>query len=294
MKISIITICYNAEQHIATAVGSVLAAARRALECGGGDTALELEYLVVDGASKDATVDLVVQTVDDARSALEYGGSDTALKDPANSDCQAIYQLENLTVSIYSEPDEGLYDALNKGVQLASGEVIGFVHADDFLAGPDVLLKVAAAFATDPRLEAVYGDLAYVDREEVGRITRRWTSGTFAPKKLRRGWHPAHPSLYLKKSVYEQHGLFDTSLKIAADVEFMMRIFNQGIRAKYLPEVLVKMRAGGTTGQRQNILEQNRQVQAGMRKNGIAVSPLYWPAKLWNRGLQFLKGALQR
>ncbi len=289
MKLSIITICFNAEEHIATAVESVLAAAQSALECGGSDTAFNLEYLIVDGASTDSTVDIVVQTLDNACSILECGGRDSACKDPASAHFPATYQLGNLTATIRSEPDGGLYDALNKGIRLATGEVIGFVHADDFLADRDSLQKVADAFAADPELDAVYGDLTYVDRNEICKVTRRWKSGRFTPKRLGRGWHPAHPALYLKKAVYEKYGVFDTSLKIAADVEFMMRIFNRGIKAAYLPEVLVRMRAGGTTGQRQNILEQNRQVQAGMRKNGIAVSPLYWPAKLWNRGLQFVR-----
>jgi len=253
MKFSIITICYNPGPLVRCAVESVIAQSYD-----------QVEYIIIDGGSVDGTVELLNNI-----------------------------RNQNPKIKLVSEPDEGIYDALNKGIRLATGDVIGFVHADDFLAGPDTLEKLAHAF-DDFELNAVYTDLAYVARGNINHVTRIWKSGTYSPKKMSRGWFPAHPALYLKKSVYDRHGLFDTEFPIAADVEFMMRVFSKGLKVKYLPEVLVKMRAGGTTGQRQNLLEQNRQVMRGMVKNGIPISPLYWPAKFWNRGLQFLKGALHR
>jgi len=272
MKFSIITICYNAEEHISSAVRSVIE-----------QVYPDVEYLIVDGASTDRTLE---------RALSAFGK--TAVDKFNSKKSDQSFDLQGKSVRIISEPDNGLYDALNKGVRLATGDVIGFVHADDFLAGPSSLLKVANVFMEAPELDAVYGDLAYVDRENTSKITRVWCSGNYSPHKMSRGWFPAHPALYLKRSVYEQYGLFDLDYSIAADVEFMMRIFSKGLKAKYLLEVLMKMRAGGTTGQRQNILDQNRQVMRGMKKNGIPISPLYWPVKLVNRGGQFLKGALSR
>jgi GT2 family glycosyltransferase len=121
-----------------------------------------------------------------------------------------------------------------------------------------------------------------------------WHSGSFTPRKLARGWFPAHPTLYLRRSVYEQHGLFDLDYASAADVEFMMRIFRRGVNVRYIPEVLVRMRTGGISSRASNIWKQNRNVLRGMRKNGIPVSPLFWPAKFFNRALQFARGACSK
>lgn len=144
-----------------------------------------------------------------------------------------------------SEPDRGIYDALNKGVIRSSGDVIGFLHSDDVYASDEVLAKIDAAFA-DPAVEAVYGDLVYVDKHDLSRVIRYWKAGQYDRSRLKRGWMPPHPTFYVRRSVYERLGLFDTTYRIAADYDSVVRfLFTNGIEASYIPEVLVCMRIGG-------------------------------------------------
>ena len=222
MKFSIITICRNAENTIDHAIRSVLS-----------QSVSDVEYLIVDGASTDRTVTRISEAI---------GGSG----------CRSGEQVlvSGKTVRLISEPDKGLYDALNKGVRMATGDVIGFVHADDVLAAPDVLSRVAETFERSGA-EGVYGDLQYVT--DTGSVLRYWSSGEYHRRKLAWGWMPPHPALYLNRRVYEQAALengdfFDTSFRCAADYEFMMRVLARyGVQPVYLPEVLVKMRVGGVS-----------------------------------------------
>lgn len=179
-----------------------------------------VEHVVVDGASTDGTL-LVLQTCLDA---------------PARTGYQALWT---------SEPDRGIYDALNKGLARATGDVIGLMHSDDFFADHEVLASVAAAFA-DPAVDAVYGDLDYVAKADTSNIVRRWRSGEYNPAKLAQGWMPPHPALFLRRRVIERWGGFDTNFRIAADYDAILRYFGQGkIQPAYIPRVLVKMRLGG-------------------------------------------------
>lgn len=149
---------------------------------------------------------------------------------------------------VVSEPDGGIYDALNKGIAQASGEIIGFLHADDVLADHEVLADIVAAFG-DPKVCAVYGDLQYVSRANLDRTIRHWRAGRFSADKLFAGWMPPHPTLYLRKSIYEEFGVFDCSYRIAADYEFMLRILMRlpADRVAYIDRTLVKMRQGGAS-----------------------------------------------
>lgn len=176
----------------------------------------DVEHVVIDGALPDRTLDVI--------------------RSDAN---------ENMV--IVSEPDEGIYDALNKGFERTTGDVVGLVHADDILADEKVLDRVARAFS-DPEIDAVYGDLDYVDKENPARVIRHWKAGPFTKAKLRAGGMPPHPTLFLRRRVFESHGLFDTSFKIAADYDAILRYFGAGdVRPAYIPEVLVKMRVGGAS-----------------------------------------------
>jgi glycosyltransferase involved in cell wall biosynthesis len=171
---------------------------------------------------------------------------------------------------IVSEPDGGLYDALNKGIRHASGDVIGFMHADDEFATPHALARVANAFE-DPDVGAVYGDLVYVKKNDVSSIVRYWRAGQYQRAQLTQGWMPPHPTFYVRREVYSRFGGFDTRYRIAADYENMLRILWRGrIKAAYIPEVLVRMRVGGISNMSVfNMLHKSREDYAAMRENGI-------------------------
>ena len=197
------------------------------------------EHVVIDGASQDGTLAL-----------LEARRTQLAV--------------------LMSEPDQGTYDALNKGLARAQGDVIGFLHADDVFADDQVLSQVAAAFA-DPAVMAVYGDLQYVDKADVTRVIRHWRSAPFTPGRLARGWMPPHPTLYLRRSVYDRLGRFDTHYRIAADYDFMLRLFSQpDVVSVYLPHVLVKMRVGGASNRSlANILRKSTEDWRALRQNRV-------------------------
>lgn len=214
MKISIITATWNSEASIADTQRSL------AEQDYPRD---QIEWIVVDGASADHT--------------LEH-----------------IKAGEFQPDKLISESDNGIYDALNKGVAMATGDVVGFLHADDFLASPGVLNRISCALVNSGA-EALYGDLQYVRLLEDGEfnVVRHWESGVYYPRKLRWGWMPPHPTLYLKREIYERAKLdngeyFDTSYSCAADYDFMMRLFSKyEIEPAYLRMVLVKMRIGGVS-----------------------------------------------
>lgn len=175
-----------------------------------------VEHLVIDGASTDGTLAI-------------------------------IERHRDRVAQVISERDDGLYDALNKGLVLCSGDVVGFLHADDVYADGRVLERIAAAF-DDPAVMACYGDLLYVRRQDTDSVVRYWRAGEFAPRKLRYGWMPPHPTFFARRSLYQRFGSFDTDFRIAADYESLLRMLT-GLEGKvaYLPEVLVRMRLGGTS-----------------------------------------------
>lgn len=199
----------------------------------------DIEHVVVEGASPDGTL-------------------------------AAIRGAAHPRMVLISEPDKGIYDALNKGIAHATGEVIGVVHADDMLAHDDVLDRIAAAFS-DPQVDAVYGDLDYVAKDDTDRIVRHWRSGGYDRRKLARGWMPPHPTLYLRRQVFDRFGLYDTSFRIAADYDAILRYFGTGeIRPVYIPEVLVKMRMGGISNRNlARLVQKSSEDYRALRRNGI-------------------------
>jgi glycosyltransferase involved in cell wall biosynthesis len=167
------------------------------------------------------------------------------------------------------EPDRGVYDALNKGIRAASGDVIGFLHADDEFASQTTLERIARTFE-DPSVDAVYGDLVYVRKDDTSRVVRYWRAGHYTREQLADGWMPPHPTFYVRRDVYRRFGGFDLRYKIAADYENMLRILWGGrVNAAYIPEVLVRMRTGGMSNQFLNVLLKSREDYAALRENGI-------------------------
>ena len=234
MKISIVTVAYNAETTIAAAAASVI---------GQRQDGFELEYIIVDGASTDGTL--------------------TALEP---------YRVG--IARVISEPDRGLYDAMNKGVAAATGEFIGILNADDAYAHDGVLAAVAARLE-ETGADALYGDLDYVAEDGSGRVVRRWRSGEMGPRSFLRGWMPPHPTFFLARSMYTSHGVYSLELRSAADYELMLRMLHKhGVSATYLPDVLVKMRTGGVSNASWgNRLRANREDRHAWRMNGLRPMP---------------------
>lgn len=200
------------------------------------------EHVVIDGGSRDGTVDL-------------------------------LRVRKNQLGVLVSEPDLGIYDALNKGIARASGDVVGFLHADDLYAHRDVLAHVAAAFQADPAICAVYGDLQYVRKDNTAEVVRHWKSSPFTPTRLAWGWMPPHPTLYVRREWYERIGGLDTRYRIAADYLSILQLFSQpGFKAAYLPEVLVKMRLGGASNRSLNaIVRKSREDWRALRSTRVGV-----------------------
>lgn len=209
-----------------------------------------IEHVVIDGASSDGTL-----------SFLEGNRG----------------QIDVLI----SEPDKGIYDALNKGIARSTGDVVGFLHADDVYAHPDVLARVAQAFAA-PEVCAVFGDLQYVKKEDASAVVRHWQSSPFSTRRLAWGWMPPHPTLYVRREWYERIGGFDTKYRIAADYFSILQLFSQpGFKAVYLPEVMVKMRLGGASNRSiGNIIRKSREDLDALRRSNVGafggLGALFW------------------
>ncbi|TRD11415.1 glycosyltransferase [Erythrobacter insulae] len=224
---------------VVTAVYNRADTVRAAIESVQAQSYSNIEHVIQDGGSKDGTLDVV-------------------------------HSASNAQTVVFSERDNGIYDAINRGIANTSGDVIGLMHSDDMFAGPDVLAKVAAAFQ-DSSMDGVYGDLQYVASDDPSRIIRHWRSKGYSPAKLKQGWMPPHPTLYLRRHVFDANGLYDTKLQIAADYDAMLRYLVHGkISLAYIPEVLVKMRVGGESNRSlERILQKSREDLTAIRRNGV-------------------------
>lgn len=210
------------------------------------------EHIIIDGASTDQTFEV-------------------------------IKQYREQLGPVVSEPDEGIYHAMNKGINLASGEIIGFINADDILAHPQVLQQVAEVLQ-HPEIDSCYADLVYVRAQHMDKIVRYWRSSPYEPEKFSAGWSPPHPTFYVKKKIYQQYGCFDPDYKMGNDIELMMRLLERyRISSYYVHDIWVKMRLGGVSNQSvKNIFLQNMEIYHGARKNRV---PFFVP--------QFIFGKIQ-
>lgn len=183
---------------------------------------------------------------------------------------EKINKYKDSRIRIYSESDNGIYDALNKGISRAQGDVIGFLHADDLFNDQNVLMDVVAEFQND-QVDGVYGDLVYVRRSNINRIVRYWQSCSYRKDLFKKGWMPPHTTLFLRRKIYDDAGNFDVSYKISADYDFMSRIFlKRYICTKYIPRILVKMRVGGVSNKSiLSMIEKSLEDFSIIRRNSI-------------------------
>lgn len=232
---------------------------RQAIESVLSQTYHDIEYIIIDGGSTDGTVEIV----------REYS---------------------NRIAQFISEPDGGIYDAMNKGIALASGDIIAFLNADDLYAANDVIANVADVFLRS-EADVVFGDLVYVDRLDISNVVRFYSARNFAPWKLRFGWMPPHPATFVRAEVYREAGGFDTAYRIASDYEFMVRIFHvYRRRYRWMDQILVRMRLGGiSTSGLLTTLQINREIARACRKNGLyTTTPLLMLKAPW-KVLEYVK-----
>lgn len=228
MKISIITVCFNSAKTIEDTIQSIFS-----------QDYPNVEYIIIDGGSKDATLDIVKNYSD------------------------------NIS-HLISEPDKGIYDAMNKGIALATGDVVGILNSDDVYFDSQVLSHIAKAFEVT-NADAVYGDLVYVASNNLHKVTRVWKSQPYTDGAFLKGWMPPHPTFYVKKSCYEQLGNYTLKLKSAADYELMLRfIHKHKLSVAYIPKTLVKMRVGGESNvSLKNRLRANKEDRMAWKMNGL-------------------------
>jgi len=253
-KISIITASFNSQATIKDTLESVNI---QTYPC--------IDHIIIDGASKDNTLDLV----------RTYGKRVT---------------------KIISESDKGIFDAYNKGLAVADGEIIGILNSDDFYAAPNVIENIMHAFR-ESEVDAVYADLVYVDKDDTSKIVRYWKSRPYRTGDFARGFSPAHPTLFLRKSVYERTGGFNPDFRFSGDYEYMLRAFHtHGLKSVYLPEIVVRMRTGGATGgSLPFIKKQNLEILRALDSQRVSIfKPLFFGRKIINRSMQRLRAPFVR
>ena len=247
MKVSIITISYNSAETIEDTIKSVV-----------GQDYSNIEYIIIDGASKDETLSI-------------------------------IGKYKDKISKVVSERDKGIYDAMNKGVENATGDIIGILNSDDYYYDESVISEVVRLFEKE-HTDGLYADLVYVDRADSDKVIRYWKSGEYQPGKFLKGWMPPHPTFFVKKEVYEKFGLYSTDLRSAADYEFMLRVIHKhNISLSYMPRILTKMRVGGMSNvSLKNRWKANMEDRRAWKINGLKPRWYTLTVKPLSKILQFL------
>lgn len=252
MKISIVTATFNSGATIRDTLESILR-----------QSYTDYEALIIDGGSTDNTRQIVEEYIP------KFGG-------------RLVW---------YTGKDKGLYDAMNKGIARATGDIIGILNSDDFYADSGVLRKIAeGCYGVD----AVYGDLDFVDAYNTSKVIRQWRGSQHRPGAFLKGWHPAHPTFYARRKCYERLGGFDISFDVSADFELMLRFLEANrLTNRYIPHTFVKMRMGGeSTGSIGKIVQGNKNVLRAFRKNGFKVPPFYLLRRLAPKAINLIKNKL--
>lgn len=255
MKISVITATWNSGKTVGDTLRSVF-----------NQSFTNVEHIIKDGGSNDNTLEIC-----------------------NNFEQKHYLQADNggRTIKILSDKDKGIYDAMNQGIEAATGDVIGILNSDDFYTSDDVLARVAEEFAKNPKLEAVYGDIHFVKDENLKKCTRYFSSRYFRPWALRFGFMPAHPSFYVRREVYERYGLYDLNFRTSSDFEMMVRLFvKEKICAKYINKDFVTMRAGGeSTAGIEAKKKVNRDIAGSLKKHGVYSNQFFQSLRyLWRVG----------
>lgn len=250
MKISLITVSYNSEETIGDTFDSV---ERQIID------GFDLEYIHIDGLSRDKTIEI------------------------SNN-------YRNIISKSISENDSGIYNAMNKGISIATGEVIGFLNSDDAYCSNDILASVANVFK-DKKVKASYGDLNYVRRHNVSKITRKWSSGRLRNHSFNFGWMPAHPTFFLRAECYKSFGSFKEEINSSADYELMLRMLHVNkLPAKYIKKTMVSMRDGGNSGQSvAHRLKVFKEDMSAWNKNGLGLGLFPVCLKVIRKIPQFLR-----
>ena len=248
MKISIITVVWNSNDTVRDAIESVL-----------GQTYENIEYIIIDGASTDGTIEI-------------------------------IRSYSEKISKFVSEPDQGIYDAMNKGLALATGDIVGILNSDDFYSANDILESVVNEFDRS-MVDCLYGDLVYVNATDTSQIVRFWKSKIYVPGAFKKGWHPAHPTFFVRRECFEKYGVFNLNFKIAADYELMLRFLEKyQLKSLYLNKTFVKMRVGGESNRNlKNIIRANLESYKAWKTNNLKVSPFIFFIKPLSKIVQFIK-----
>jgi len=251
MKVSIITVCYNSEKYIHSAIESVLS-----------QTYKNIEYNIIDGGSTDNTINII----------------------------KKYEPLFNGRMRWISEKDNGIYDAMNKGISLTTGDLIAILNSDDLYIDAYVIEDIVKQIQIS-NTDIIYGNIILVKPDNIENVKRIWKSSKFSKNSFRRGWHPPHPAFFVKKNIYDQYGVFDTTFEISADFELMLRFLEKyRVSAFYFNRFIVKMRLGGeSTGSLKRIIIGNKNVLKAFKKNNITVSFLYPFCRFIPKLFQFFK-----
>lgn len=250
MKVSLITVTYNSDKTLRDTINSVLA-----------QTYKDFEYILVDGLSKDKTVDIIREYEPQFAGRMKW----------------------------ISEKDSGLYDAMNKGIRMATGDVVGILNSDDFFTSNDVIEKVVAGFTQDT--DAVYGDIHFVNPDNLQRCVRYYSSKIFKRSLMKMGFIPAHPSFYCRKECFEKFGYYKTDYKIAADFDLLLRfIYVHQIRIKYLPVDMVTMRLGGasTDGWKSRLVMMNEHLRS-FKENGVKTNRFWLSLRYFYKITEYIR-----
>ncbi len=259
MKLSIITTSFNSEKTIGDTIKSVLA-----------QNYPDIEHIFIDGGSTDGTLEIV----------KKY---------------ESEYKSSGRTTKVISEKDAGMYDAMNKGIGLATGDIIGILNSDDFYASNNVIETVVNEFEKsglgDTGADCVWGDLVYVDRSDTDKVVRTWKSSSYVTGSFQKGWHPPHSTFFVKKWVYEKYGVFRTDLSTSADYELMLRFIEKNrVSSSYIPQIFVKMRVGGASNKSYwRWIKANFGCYKAFKLNGLKINASFVFRKPLSKLGQFIK-----